>query len=68
VSALSHSLPTGCIQGRNLEYVVSEIRYVIFEDIGPLLSIWRTPLAYVLFSAWPVAIGTVSLFYCGEYS
>jgi pheromone a factor receptor len=25
-----------------------------------------TPLTFVLFSAWPVAIGTVSLFYCGE--
>ena len=26
-----------------------------------------TPLTFVLFSAWPVAIGTVSLFYCGEF-
>ena len=25
-----------------------------------------TPLTFVFFSAWPVVIGTVSLFYCGK--
>jgi len=29
-----------------------------------LFSMVSTPLTFVLFSAWPVAIGTVSLFYC----
>ncbi len=24
-----------------------------------------TPLTFVLFAAWPVAIGTISLYYCG---
>ena len=66
MSALSHSLPTGCVRGRNVEYVVSGNRYNIFEDLGPLPSIWVTPLAFVLFFAWPVAIGTISFFYCGE--
>ena len=41
-------------------------RYNIFEDFGPRTSVVTTPLTYVFFSAWPVAIGTVSLFYCGE--
>jgi len=30
------------------------------------MSMVLTPLTFVLFSAWPVAIGTVSLFYCGK--
>ena len=30
------------------------------------MSMVNTPLTYVLFSAWPLAIGAVSLFYCGE--
>ncbi|KAI0271189.1 pheromone A receptor-domain-containing protein [Russula aff. rugulosa BPL654] len=46
------------------EYVVSANRYDIFEDFGPDMSMVLTPLTFVLFSAWPVAIGTVSLFYC----
>ena len=29
---------------------------------------WISPLSFVLFQAWPVVIGTVSFFYCGEYS
>ena len=68
MSALSHSLPTGCIQGRNLEYVISGHRYDIFEDFGPFFFFTTTPLAFVLFHAWPVVIGTVSFFYCGGYS
>ncbi|KAI0271185.1 pheromone A receptor-domain-containing protein [Russula aff. rugulosa BPL654] len=47
-----------------VEYVVSGNRYDIFEDYGPSFAMWRTQLSIVLFSAWPVAIGTVSLFYC----
>jgi len=46
------------------EYVVSGNRYDIFEDFGPNFSMVITPLTFVLFSAWPVAIGTVSLYYC----
>ncbi len=68
VSALNHSPPTGYVQGCNPEYVVSSNRYVIFEDFGPYTATLTTPPTFVLFSAWPVAIGTVSLFYCGEYS
>jgi pheromone a factor receptor len=51
-----------------IEYIVSENRYDIYEDFGPFFTIWITPLAFVLFFAWPVAIGTISFFYCGEYS
>jgi hypothetical protein len=51
---------------RDPEYVVSANRYNIFEDFGPDFSMVLTPLTFILFSAWPVAIGTVSLFYCGE--
>ena len=65
---LSHSLLTGCIQGRIPEYVVSDYRYYIYEDVGPIFYIRITPLSFVLFDAWPVAIGIVSFFYCGEYS
>jgi pheromone a factor receptor len=45
------------------EYVVSANRYDIYEDFGPAVSMVITPLTFVLFSAWPVAIGTISLFY-----
>ena len=41
-------------------------RYNIFEDFGPYLPMVITPLTFVLVSAWPVAIGTVCLYYCGE--
>jgi pheromone a factor receptor len=51
-----------------IEYIVSENRYNIFEDFGPYLSNWVTPPAFFLVFAWPVAIGVVSFFYCGEYS
>ncbi|KAF8465216.1 STE3-domain-containing protein [Russula ochroleuca] len=46
------------------QYVVSPNRYNIFEDFGPFLAVVDTPLTFILFFAWPVAIGTVSLFYC----
>ncbi|KAF8468722.1 pheromone receptor [Russula ochroleuca] len=46
------------------QYVVSTNRYNIFEDFGPVFAIELTPLSFILFYAWPVAIGTVSLFYC----
>jgi len=68
VSALNHSPPTGYVQGCNPEYVVSANRYDIFEDFGPYNATLITPPTFVLFFAWPVAIGTVSLFYCGEHS
>jgi pheromone a factor receptor len=42
-------------------------RYNIFEDFGPFPSTAQTPLAIILVHAWPVAIGTVTLFYCGEH-
>jgi hypothetical protein len=55
------------LQGCNQEYIVSPDRYNIYEDFGPFLTPGVvTPLTFILFSAWPVAIGTVSLFYCGE--
>ena len=57
---------TGHLQGCNPEYVVSANRYNIFEDFGPSFSMVITPPTFILFSAWPVAIGIVSLFYCGE--
>jgi pheromone a factor receptor len=46
------------------QYVVSPNRYNIFEDFGPIFAIVLTPPSFILFYAWPVAIGTVSLFYC----
>jgi pheromone a factor receptor len=51
-----------------IEYIVSKNRYDIYEDFGPVFSLWNTPLTFVFFRAWPVAIGTISFFYCGEYS
>ena len=56
----------GCSQGGNSEYVVSANRYNIFEDFGPDPAMVNTPLTFVLYYAWPLAIGTVSLYYCGE--
>jgi hypothetical protein len=41
-----------------IEYIGSENRYDIYEDFGPVFSVWCTPLAFVLFYAWPVAIGS----------
>jgi hypothetical protein len=66
VSVPRYSPSTDRLQGCNPEYVVSTNRYDIFEDFGPDFSMVTTPLSFVLFSAWPVAIGTVSLFYSGE--
>ena len=57
----------GCLQELNPEYIVSTNRYNIFEDFGPAFSSAVSPLTLILFNAWPVAIGIVSLFYCGEY-
>ena len=50
-----------------IEYIVSPNRYDIYEDLGPLLPTEVTLPAFFLVFAWPVAIGAVSLFYCGEY-
>ena len=61
-----HSLTASCSHVCDLEYVVSSHRYNIFEDFGPFFGMVVTPLTFILFYAWPVAIGTVSLFYCGE--
>jgi pheromone a factor receptor len=52
---------------RNAEYIVSGHRYNIFEDFGPCLSIVLVPETFYLYYAWPVAIGCVSLVYCGEH-
>lgn len=51
-----------------IEYIVSMNRYDIYEDFGPNVSFWVTLPAFFLVLAWPVAIGTVSLFYCGGCS
>ena len=51
-----------------IDYTVTPNRYNIFEDIGPFISFSATLPYIFLVSAWPVAIGAVSLFYCGEYS
>ena len=67
MSVLSHSISTYYLQGRNQEYVVSPNRYNIFEDFGPIFATVPTPPSFILFYAWPVVIGTVSFFYCGEY-
>ncbi|KAI9509889.1 STE3-domain-containing protein [Russula earlei] len=45
-------------------YVVSMHRYIIFEDFGPCYFLGNMPPTFVLFSAWPLAIGCVSFFYC----
>jgi pheromone a factor receptor len=63
---LAVHLSTGCLQGCDPEYVVSTNRYNIFEDFGPYHATALMPPSFFLFNAWPVAIGTVSLFYCGE--
>jgi hypothetical protein len=59
--------PLTGLQGCDPEYVISTNRYNIFEDFGPSQSTAITPLLFLLFSSWPVVIGTVSLYYCGEY-
>jgi Pheromone A receptor len=41
-------------------------RYIILEDIGPTFFYTVMLPTFFLFRAWPLAIGTVSLFYCGE--
>jgi pheromone a factor receptor len=51
----------------NPEYIVSPNRYNIYEDFGPSPSVAVTPPTFVLFYAWPVVIGLVSLYYCGGY-
>jgi len=66
VSAIRHSPSAHCLRHVCVtEYVVSGHRYNIFEDFGPAFTIVITPPAFVLFFAWPVAIGCVSLVYCG---
>jgi hypothetical protein len=45
------------------EYAVSSNRYNIYEDFGPVFALVITPLTFVLFYAWPVVVGAVSLFY-----
>ena len=67
MSVFGHSLTTSCSHVCNPEYVVSPNRYDILEDVGPFFGSVVTPLTFILVYAWPVAIGTVSLFYCGEY-
>ena len=67
MSVLSHSSLSDYLQECNAEYVVSSNRYNIFEDYGPSFSNGSSPLTFFLFSSWPVAIGTVSFSYCGEY-
>ena len=52
----------------NQDYVASPTRYYIFEDYGPFLATVTTPLSFILFYTWPLAIGVVSFFYSGEYS
>jgi pheromone a factor receptor len=46
------------------QYTVSFHRYVIFEDFGPVFSNALVTETFLLFFAWPVAIGCVSLVYC----
>ena len=52
--------------GSNPEYVISIRRYTIFEDFGPAFSNAAMLPTFFLFHAWPLVIGIVSLFYCGE--
>ncbi|KAI0250465.1 pheromone A receptor-domain-containing protein [Lactifluus subvellereus] len=46
------------------QYVVSGRRYVIYEDVGPMLYTAPRIPSVPLFSAWPVVIGCVSFVYC----
>jgi Pheromone A receptor len=55
------------LNGCDAEYVVSGARYVLFEDYGPAPATLVTPATFLLFSAWPVVIGAVSLVYSGKY-
>lgn len=50
----------------NIEFVVSYHNYSIFEDIGPIFSNALIIETVFLFSAWPIMIGCVSFFICGE--
>jgi len=46
------------------QYVVSGHRYNIYEDFGCTFAMVNMPPTYILFFAWPIAIGCVSLVYC----
>jgi pheromone a factor receptor len=48
------------------QYIVSQNRYNIYEDVGPVYSNSLVPETFIFFFAWPVVIGCVSLVYCGE--
>jgi pheromone a factor receptor len=61
-------LSTSRLQGCDSDYIVSSNRYNIYEDFGPYFGTALTPPTFVLFYAWPVAIGCVSFFYCSECS
>jgi len=63
---LAVHLSTCCLQGCDSEYVVSPNRYDIFEDFGPFFATALTPPTFFLLYSWPVAIGTLSFYYCGE--
>jgi len=63
ISTLNHSFTCMAMA----EYVVSGHRYNIFEDFGCTFAMVNMPPTYPLFFAWPIAIGCVSLYYCGEF-
>ncbi len=67
MSAINYSPSTDRLYWRDAEYVVSGRLYHIFEDFGPCLFLVLAPPTFFLYYAWPVAIGCVSLVYCGEY-
>ena len=46
-----------------IEYIVERRRFDIFEDVGCLPVTYVTPLAFVLFLCWPLAIDIVSAVY-----
>lgn len=47
-----------------LAYIVQGHRFDIFEEVGCFPGVYNTALAYLLISAWPVAIGLLSAVYC----
>ncbi|TDL18272.1 fungal pheromone STE3G-protein-coupled receptor [Rickenella mellea] len=46
-----------------LQYVVSDHRYIVFEDIGCLASYFNAWGTYVLMYAWPIILGVIGGIY-----
>ncbi|TFK95865.1 putative fungal pheromoneG-protein-coupled receptor [Pterulicium gracile] len=47
-----------------LQYVVQGHRFDVIEEVGCMVFLYNTPVAYVITFMWPVIFGVVSAVYC----